>query len=105
MRGDVYRLKAPRDLRGHEQAGPRLAVVVQSEDWALSTWIIAPTSTGAAPSRIRPEVEVGGQRTRVVVDQLTAVDPEYRLGDLIAHLSLAEMQAVDRALLMVLALD
>jgi hypothetical protein len=35
MRGDLYRLKAPRGTRGHEQAGQRYAVVVQSDDLPL----------------------------------------------------------------------
>lgn len=37
VRGDVYRLRAPKDARGHEQSGSRYAVVVQSDDLPLST--------------------------------------------------------------------
>lgn len=51
MRGDLYRLKAPRDSRGHEQAGQRYAAVLQSDDLPLSTWVIAPTSTGRRETR------------------------------------------------------
>ena len=37
VRGDVYRLRAARDAVGHEQQGPRYAVVLQSDDLNLST--------------------------------------------------------------------
>ncbi len=105
MRGDLYRLRAPRDARGHEQTGARYAVVVQSDDLPLSTWVIAPTSTGRREASFRPEIEVGGTTTRVMVEQLTVVDPQTRLGEFAGRLSSSEMQAVDRALQMVLALD
>ena len=48
---------------------------------ALSTWIVAPTSTSRAESFLRPEVEVGGTTTRVMLEHMRAVDPEVRLGD------------------------
>ncbi|MEP6817229.1 MAG: type II toxin-antitoxin system PemK/MazF family toxin [Marmoricola sp.] len=105
MRGDLYRLKAPKDSRGHEQAGARYAVVVQSDDLPLSTWVIAPTSTGRRSASFRPEIEIDGTRTRVMVEQLTVIDPQQRLGDLAGRLDGAEMQAVNVALLAVLSLD
>jgi mRNA interferase MazF len=105
VRGDLYRLKAPRDARGHEQAGSRYAVVVQSDDLPLSTWIIAPTSTGRRAASFRPEIEIDGVKTRVMVEQLTVVDPQARLGPFAGRLDRAEMRAIDDALLAVLALD
>lgn len=105
MRGDVYRLKAPKDARGHEQAGTRYAVVVQSDDVPLSTWIIAPTSTGRRAASFRPEIEIAGTTTRVLVEQLTAIDPQSRLGEFAGRLDAVEMRAVDAALQAVLALD
>jgi mRNA interferase MazF len=105
VRGDVYRLKAPKDARGHEQAGARYAVVVQSDDLLLSTWIIAPTSTGRRPASFRPEIEINGTRTRVMVEQLTVIDPQVRVGDFAGRLDSSEMRAVDSALQVVLALD
>lgn len=105
MRGDLYRLRAPKDARGHKQAGARLAVVVQSDDLPLSTWLVAPTSTGRREASFRPEIEVDGRATRVMVEQLTVIDPEVRLGEFVGRLSAAEMQAVDRALEAVLGLD
>ena len=105
MRGDLYRLKAPEDARGHEQAGARYAVVVQSDDLPLSTWIVAPTSTGRREASFRPEIVIDGVRTRVLVEQLTVVDPELRLGAFAGRLTASELRDIDAALLTVLALD
>ena len=105
MRGDLYRLKAPGDARGHERAGARYAVVVQSDDLPLSTWIVAPTSTGRREASFRPEIVIDGVRTRVLVEQLTVVDPELRLGAFAGRLTASELRDIDAALLTVLALD
>ena len=105
MRGDLYWLKATKDVRGHEQAGARYAVVLQSDDLPLSTWIIAPTSTGRRAASFRPEIDINGTKTRVIVEQLTVIDPQTRLGDFAGRLSSSEMQAVDGALQVVLGLD
>ncbi|MDQ2789538.1 MAG: type II toxin-antitoxin system PemK/MazF family toxin [Actinomycetota bacterium] len=104
MRGDLYRLKASRDVRGHEQASARYAVVLQSDDLPLSTWIVAPTSTGRRAASFRPEIEIDGTKTRVMVEQLTVIDPQTRLGEFAGRLNSSEMQAVSAALLTVLAL-
>lgn len=104
IRGDVYDVPAPRGARGHEQRGPRLGVVVQSEDLPLSTVVLAPTSRSAPPRLFRPEVEVAGERTCVLVEQLRTVDVA-RLGRRVGHLALDDRRAVDRALELVLALD
>lgn len=104
MRGDVHRLHAPRATKGHEQAGSRYAVVVQSDALPLSTLLIAPTSTSARPASFRPEVMIDGGRTRVLVEQTTAVDPS-RLGDGVGRLSADELVDVDDAMRVVLGLD
>jgi mRNA interferase MazF len=103
VRGDVYRLKAPRDTKGHEQRGKRFAVVVQSDDLPLTTWLVAPTSASARPTSFRPEVEIDGESTYVLTEQTAAVDPQ-RLGDHVGRLSLREMADVDAALRLVLQL-
>jgi len=104
VRGDVYRLRAPRGARGHEQQGVRYAVVVQSDDLqVLSTWMVAPTSTSAKPATFRPTVEVAGGPTRVLVEQASAVDPS-RLGDQVGNLGSDELRAIDAALRLVLSL-
>ena len=101
MRGDVFRLRAPRDSRGREQRGARYAVVVQSDALPLSTWLVAPTSTSARPASFRPEIEIEGLTTRVLAEQTVAVDPS-RLGDLAGHLTFDELRRVDAALRLVL---
>lgn len=105
MRGDLYRLKSPKDARGHEQRGPRYAVVVQSDDLPLSTWLVAPTSTDRQAASFRPQIEIDGESTRVLVEQLAVVDPQVRLGEFAGRLTGAEMSAVDEALQLVLGLD
>ena len=102
MRGELYRLLAPRGTRGSEQAGSRYAVVVQSDLLPLSTWLVAPTSTSARPATFRLEIEIGGRTTWVLAEQTAAIDPT-RLGERVGHLSLAEMQQVDAALRLILS--
>lgn len=103
MRGEVFRLRSPWGSRGHEQSGPRFAVVVQSDVLALSTWLVAPTSTSALAASFRPEVKLLGRRTRVLVEQTAAVDPQ-RLGESAGRLGNEEMRQVDAALRLVLGL-
>ena len=102
-RGDVFRLKVPKGV-GHEQAGVRYGVVVQAD--ALlprSVVLVAPTSRRARPASFRPEIDLDGETTRVLVEQVGAVDA-HRLGDLFGHLSPEELWGVDEALSTVLAL-
>ena len=103
MRGEVYRLNAPRNAPGHEQAGSRYAVAVQSDDLPLSTLLVAPTSTSARPASFRPEVEIGGRPTLVLTEQTAAVDPT-RLGASIGQLTFDELRRVEAALRLVLQL-
>lgn len=97
MRGEVHRLRAPRGTRGHEQREPRYAVVVQSDQLPLSTLLVAPTSTSARAATFRPEIEVAGRVTQVLVEQTAAVDPG-RLGDSVGYLSFDELRLVEAAL-------
>jgi mRNA interferase MazF len=102
-RGDVYRVRLPAG-RGREQRGPRYAVIVQAEALlGLSTALIAPTSRSAAAATFRPEVQVAGDATRVLVEQLRAVDL-HRLDRHVGRLTSEEQRAVDEALELVLAL-
>lgn len=103
MRGEVFQLNAPRGNRGHEQPGSRYAVVVQSDQLPLSTWLVVPTSTSARAASFRPEIEIGGASTRVLAEQAAAVDPG-RLGRSVGFLSFDEMRRVDAALRIVLDL-
>ena len=103
MRGEVYRLRAPRGAQGHEQSGARYAVVVQSDLLPLSTWLVAPTSTSARAATFRPEVSIDGRSSRVLAEQTTAVDPQ-RLGEAAGVLTFDELQQVDAALRLALGL-
>jgi mRNA interferase MazF len=77
-------------------------VVVQSDDLNLSTAIVAPTSTSAHPYVFRPEVTVHGEPTRLMLDQLRAVDIEKAIGARAGRLSPSEMTEVNRLLRAVL---
>jgi mRNA interferase MazF len=65
--------------------------------------MVAPTSTSARPAGFRPEVEIDGRTTRVLVEQTAAVDPG-RLGDSAGRLTFDELRRVDAALRLVLDL-
>jgi mRNA interferase MazF len=100
----VYRLRIPKGL-GHEQRGNRFGVVVQANEFLpRSVVIVAPTSRSARPASFRPEIVVSGTATRVLVEQVGAVDAQ-RLGRLAGKLSPDEMWGVDEALATVLGLD
>lgn len=101
MRGEVYRLAARG--RGHEQQGRRYAVVLQPDWLALSTLIVAFTSTSAREASFRPVVEIADQPTLVMCDQVSTVDLQ-RLTDPAGFLTLDEMRRVDEALSLILDL-
>lgn len=102
-RGDIYRVRLP-SRGGHEQQGSRYAVLVQADELlGLSTVLVAPTSRSVRAASFRPEVDIGGQRTRVMVEQLRALDVR-RLDDFEGRLNSSEMREVDEALSLVLAL-
>ena len=104
QRGDVYRFKLPKGV-GHEQHGARFGVVVQADAMLPRTVVlVAPTSQSARPASFRPEVVVAGDSTRVLVEQLGAVDVQ-RLGRRVGTLVADEMWAVDDALIAVLGLS
>lgn len=104
LRGDIYRLKVPRGT-GHKQHGDRYGVVVQADEFLpRSVVIVAPTSVSAKQASFRPEIDVDGERTRVLVEQLGAVDTS-RLGELSGHLSPEELWGVDEAMSTVLGLN
>ena len=103
IRGDVHAITLPR-RRGRVQHGPRLAVVVQSDDlMALSTVVICPTSRSTPAASIHPEVAIDGEPTRVMCEMVGAVDARV-LGDRVGHLTGDEIRRVDGALALVLDL-
>lgn len=70
---------------------------------ALSTTLVAPTSTNARPATFRPTISIDDTETCILVEQTTVVDPE-RLGRSAGRLGAAEIQAVDEALALVFGL-
>ena len=104
MRGDVVPVPAARNARGHEQQGRRYGVVVQSDHLMLGTVLVTPTSTSSLPAPHRPEIDLLGQRTVLLVEQTRAVTREA-LKPAVARLSYADLQLLDEALALVLGLD
>jgi mRNA interferase MazF len=103
VRGEIYRLRLP-SSGGREQRGARYGVIVQADELlGLSTALVAPTSRSARPATFRPEIELADERTRILVEQLRAVDVQ-RLDALVGRLDAAEQGAVDDALELVLGL-
>lgn len=97
IRGAVYRI----DLgphRGHEQGGRRLGLVVSPSDSPLSVATVLPTSTSAGPSIHRPEVEIAGRMTRLLVDQVRSIDTRYVVGDPVDYLTRDQLGEVELAL-------
>jgi mRNA interferase MazF len=104
QRGDIFALRLPKGV-GHEQLGKRFGVVVQSDAFLpRSVVLVAPTSRSAKAASFRPEIEIDASSTRVLVEQVGAVDV-IRLGDLTGHLTPEEQWGVDTALLTVLGLN
>jgi mRNA interferase MazF len=100
-RGDVVELRL---LKG-EQRGRRFGVIVQSD--ALlprSVVLVAPTSTAARNATVRPVIEIFGSQTKVLVEQLSALDVS-RFGDAVVTLDGDAMWAIDDALELVLGLN
>jgi mRNA interferase MazF len=104
QRGDIYELRLPKGI-GHKQRGRRLGVVVQSDAMlSRSVVLVAPTSTSARAASFRPQFDVAGQPTRVLVEQLGAIDVN-RLGERVGRVTNDQQWQVDAALLTVLGLD
>ena len=103
LRGNVHEFRPPRGI-GHEQQGRRYGVIVQADEFLpRSVVLVAPTSRSARPASFRPEIDVLGDTTRVLVEQVGAIDAG-RLGDLVARVSPEQQWGIDEALLTVLGL-
>jgi len=94
IRGAIYRIDLG-NARGHEQRGKQLGLVLSPSDSALSVVTVVPTSTRARPAINRPEIEIAGQPTRLLVDQIRSIDVDYVVGepvDYLAHEQLLEVE-------------
>ncbi len=72
-------------------------MVVTATSFIGSVVTVAPTSTSARPSLTRPEAEIEGQKCRILLEQMLAVDIT-RLTNWIGVLDDDEMDALDDAL-------
>ncbi|AYF77278.1 type II toxin-antitoxin system PemK/MazF family toxin [Nocardia yunnanensis] len=95
IRGSIF----PIDLgkpRGHEQGGRRFGVIMSQAN--SSTVVVVPTSTSAQPSRFRPVIDLGdGRETRLLADQIRAIDVAYLTSDMLGYLDRDEMDALETA--------
>ncbi len=103
LRGDIHEFRMPRG-QGHEQRGRRFGVVVQANEFLpRSVVLVAPTSRNARPASFRPGIELLGETTRVLVEQVGAVD-SGRLGELVGRVTPQQQWGIDEALMTVLGL-
>jgi mRNA interferase MazF len=66
--------------------------------------LVAPTSTIAREATVRPIIEIHGERTRVLVEQISALDAG-RLGENVMTLHGDAMWAIDDTLELVFGLS
>lgn len=100
-RGDIDELRPPG--KG-QQRGRRFGVILQADEFLpRSVVIVAPTSQSARAATFRPEIEINDEPTRVLIEQLGAVDTN-RHGKLVGHIAPAEQWEIDDALRLILAL-
>jgi len=83
--------------RADTRQGQRYAVVVTATSFIGSVVTVAPTSASARASLTRPEAEIEGEKCRILLEQMLAVDVS-RLTNWIGVLDDHEMEALDDAL-------
>nr|WP_045876418.1 type II toxin-antitoxin system PemK/MazF family toxin [Pseudofrankia sp. DC12] len=105
IRGAVYRVDLGEAKRGHEQRGRRLGLVLSPTSMAWSVATIVPTSTSAQRSVFRPSLEINGQETRFLVDQIRSIDTDYVVGDPVHYLERDELAEVEHAVTYYLGLS
>ena len=79
-------------------------MIVQANEFLpRSVILVAPTSRSARPASFRPEIDLLSETTRVLVEQIGAVDAG-RLGELVGRVSPEQQWGIDEALITVLGL-
>ncbi|HMH89921.1 MAG TPA: type II toxin-antitoxin system PemK/MazF family toxin [Streptosporangiaceae bacterium] len=96
-KGSIFLIAMPPRSGDHTQRGRRYAVVVTATSFIGSVVTVAPTSTSARTSLTRPEAEIQGQKCRILLEQMLAVDIR-KLTNWIGVLDDREMDALDDAL-------
>jgi mRNA interferase MazF len=103
LRGDIHEFRPPRGT-GHGQQGRRYGVIIQANELLpRSAILVAPTSHSARAASFRSEIDLMGETTRVLVEQVGAVDAS-RLGVHAGRVSPEQQWGIDEALLTVLGL-
>jgi mRNA interferase MazF len=97
IRGAVYRVDLGDAKRGHEQRGRRLGLVLSPSSMPGTVATVVPSSTTAQPAVFRPGVEINGETTRFLVDQIRTIDTDYILGDPVYYLDRDELTEIERA--------
>ena len=97
IRGAVYRVDLGDAKRGHEQRGRRLGLVLSptSMPWSVAT--VVPASSTAQGAVFRPSLEINGQQTRFLVDQIRSIDTDYIVGDPVHYLERDELAEIEQA--------
>jgi len=103
LRGDIHEFRPARGA-GRAQHGRRYGVIVQANELLpRSVVLVAPTSRSARAASFRPEIDLLGEITRILVEQVGAVDAG-RLGHLVGRVTPEQQWGIDEALLTVLGL-
>ena len=97
IRGAVYRIDLGQ-ARGHEQRGRRLGLVVSPSRSPLSVVTVIPASTSAGRAIHRPELEIAGRRSVLLVDQIRSIDADFVVGDPVDFLTRDQFADVEVAL-------
>lgn len=97
IRGAVYRIDLGEAKRGHEQRGRRYGLVLSPTSMPWSVITVVPTSTSAQPAVFRPELEIVGSPTRLLVDQIRTIDVSFVRGDPVDYLDRHDLATVEHA--------
>ncbi|MEV0195502.1 type II toxin-antitoxin system PemK/MazF family toxin [Nonomuraea sp. NPDC050691] len=104
IRGAIYRVDLGEAKRAHEQRGKRFGLVLSPSDMSWTVATIIPASSSAQPTVFRPEIEFGGRRTQLLVDQIRTIDTSFVHGEPVHYLARDEMAEVEHAVLLYLGL-
>ncbi len=99
IRGAVYPVDLGDAERGRRAAGRRLGLVMGIEQNAWSAVTIIPTSTSTRQASVfRPEAVIAGRDTKILIDQIRAIDVSCFAGELVDYLSRDDMAQVEHSL-------
>jgi mRNA interferase MazF len=97
IRGAVYRVDLGDAQRGHEQRGRRYGLVLSPSAMPWNVATIIPTSRSAQPAVFRPEFELAGVATRLLIDQIRTVGVRHVHGEPVHYLDRYELAEIEHA--------